>query len=198
MLLLAASLAGPVAGLALPTPPGRRPAPGLAADAAGLVSPTSKLKEESAGPAVSLAIRSRLKEALRPLVGAALAPRVAELARAGDVSRQHLIGEFEFEERAVRLMAGEQWFEAHDVLAAELKGEDGGRTTHAHAAELAARLLEGICQHELACTSGLDGALAAHEERVGVPHPCGCVVPPEAIEPFADLARVLAALAVPT
>ena len=129
---------------------------------------------------------------LLPLLGPSLAPRVSDLLRAEAPPPAYPIGAFE--ERALELMSSNCWIEAHDVVTGELAGYEGDGGNHAHDAELAARLLEGICQHELACSTGLGAALAAHDVRVGTPLACGCTVPPEVIEPFADLARALATI----
>ena len=135
---------------------------------------------------------------LRRLVGAELAPRVAGLAQPtpdilAAAKPPSQLGDFEV--RAAELMADECWLEAHDVVAGQLlefaSAEDGA---HAHEAVLVARLLEGVCQHQLACQGGLAAALASHEAVKVVPLPCGCTVSPEAVEPFADLANALLAL----
>lgn len=134
-----------------------------------------------------------LVRALCPLVGAGLAPRVAGLAQS-PVSQTTSLGDFE--NRAVELMQKERWLEAHDVVAGELLGSPS--VEHAHEAMAVARLLEGVCQHQLACPGGLAAALAAHEVDMNAqylrPLPCGCVVSLNTIEPFADLARALTAL----
>jgi len=105
-----------------------------------------------------------------------------------------------FEERAPELMAAGRWLEAHDVVAGELLDADAqaeapaGRAAHAHDARLAARLLEGICQHELACADGLGAALEAHAADLATPLSCGCALSAQAVEPFADLAAAVAAM----
>ena len=166
---------------------GRR-APAPACSASEL---RERLKEVLESTSTSEALRSALMSSadlgrdLRPLVGA-MAPRVAKLSLVAPGIRS--LGDFE--ERACELMAAGRWIEAHDVVAGQLL--EGG--THAHDAVLAARLLEGVCQYELACADGLMAALAAHEADKAVPLPCGCVVSPEVVEPFADLANAWAAL----
>ena len=125
-----------------------------------------------------------LTRVLRPLVGATLAPRVAELAQepmpgfkmAGAAAG--LLGEFEA--RALELMASEQWLDAHDVVAGELLGQESPSpnpgAVHAHEAMMAARLMEAICANELACANGeLAAAIDAHEAAKSTPLACGCV-----------------------
>ena len=158
----------------------------------------SEAPGEASAEAFRLALTSvdaDLSLALRPLVGVALAPRVADLAHSpGFVTAPPPLGLFEL--RASELMAAERWLEAHDVVAGELLDAEAeaGLVTHAHDALLAARLLEGICQHELACTDGLAAALEAHAADVATPLACGCAVSTEAVEPFADLAAAVAAM----
>jgi len=89
-------------------------------------------------------------------------------------------------------MAAERWLDAHDVVTGELMGEDAAQ--HDHAAMLAARLLQGICEQELAGTAGLEAALTAHEALLSAPLPCGCLLPVETLHPFVDLAKAFAAL----
>ena len=101
-----------------------------------------------------------------------------------------------FEERASELMAAGRWLEAHDVVAGELLDADAqaeaqaGRAAHAHDARFAARLLEGICQHELACADGLGAALEAHAADIATPLACGCALSAQAVEPFAGHRRL--------
>ena len=129
-----------------------------------------------------------LAAALRPLIGQPLATRVAELAEQTEgAAPPRPLGEFE--SRAASLMAAGRWIEAHDVVEGLLLEASGGG--HLHEATLAARLLEGMCQHELANAAGLAAALSAYEEEKDSPLQCGCVLAGEVVEPYSDLATAL-------
>ena len=200
-LLLLTTSAALLGGSGRPLARHRSPTPACSAseDLHGrLKDALSEAPGEASAEAFRLALTSvdaDLSLALRPLVGVALAPRVADLAHSpGFVTAPPPLGLFEL--RASELMAAERWLEAHDVVAGELLDAEAeaGLVTHAHDALLAARLLEGICQHELACTDGLAAALEAHAADVATPLACGCAVSTEAVEPFADLAAAVAAM----
>ena len=94
-------------------------------------------------------------------------------------------------------MGAGRWLDAHDVVAGYLVKAltEQQPAEHAHEGVLAARLLEGICEDELACHGHAQAAVATHEATKDVPLACGCVVSPQLVEPFADLARAWASLA---
>ena len=202
-LLLWTSAAALLGGSGRPLARHRSPTPACSAseDLHGrLKDALSEAPGEASAEAFRLALTSvdaDLALALRPLVGVALAPRVADLAHSpGFVTALMKPPLGLFEERASELMAAGRWLEAHDVVAGELLDAeaDAGLVTHAHDALLAARLLEGICQHELACTDGLAAALEAYAADVATPLACGCALSTEAVEPFADLAAAVTAM----
>jgi hypothetical protein len=138
-----------------------------------------------------------LARALGPLVDSpGLAERLATVACAAPSARQP-IGNFE--DRALELMARGRFLEAHDVCAGYLAAAGAVHGAAAHGAAAACRLLEGICQAELACADGLSAALAEHDRGMVASFPatlpCGCAMPnKEAVEPFADLAHAFRAL----
>ena len=87
-----------------------------------------------------------LVDALGPLVGRLLAPRVATAAAvAMAATAPRPLGDFEA--LALELMAAERWLEAHDVVAGALLDASDPPGTHDHEAGMAARLLEGVCQY---------------------------------------------------
>ena len=203
LLLLWSTAAALLGGSGRPLARHRSPTPACSASEDlhdRLKDALSEAPGEASAEAFRLALTSvdaDLSLALRPLVGVALAPRVADLAHSPGFVKALMMPPLGlFEERASELMAAGRWLEAHDVVAGELLDAktEAGPVTHAHDALLAARLLEGICQHELACADGLTAALEAYAADVATPLACGCALSTEAVGPFADLAAAVAAM----